>query len=237
MGFFSSLGSAISSGISTVCSGIASVASSIGSAVSHFSTNIAPKLMTVIGGVASKLNTVVSVIQAVAVIWDVLGKDEKIEDIGDRAIQAGESGISMDQFKDFDTYMAAIRNFDLDESKSAKSELITKQLTGMAVVNTGLAEKLSVDSSDLGNLWLLPATNESYFTAERIASLLEKTSDISDVIKYFENDLTPMDSFTIEKEILASEKSLEPTKQDADIYRDLADIQQSLAKVAQQIES
>ncbi|MGR6780346.1 hypothetical protein [Moritella viscosa] len=237
MGILSSIGSAISSGFSAVCSGVASVASSIGSAVSHFATHVAPKLMTIIGGVAGKLNTVVQVIRAVAVIWDVLAKDEKVEEVGDRAIQASEDGITMDQFNDFESYMDAIRNFDLDEDKSAKTDTVTKQLTGMAVVNAGLAEKLSIDTNDLGNLWLLPASNEQFFTAERIASLLEKTSDIGDVIKYFENDLTPMETLAVEKEIVASEKSLEPTKQDADIYRDLADIQQSLAKVAEKIES
>lgn len=220
-----SLLSTISSGFSTACSAVASVCStavsvcgSIGRSVGNIVSNIAPKLMMIVGP-TSKLNTLLIVADAVVQLYSILKPDEKIQDIGDKAIQASEEGISMDKFDDFDEYMASLRTFEIDPERSEKIDELTKQLAGIAVVTQGLAEKLNIDGATLGNLWTLPALNSQVFTPERIKVILDNTSNIANVVRYFEKDLTPQIARSTEKELVAAEKQLSPEKSDADIYK------------------
>ena len=87
MGFWSSVGSAISGAIS---SAISVVSTTLGS-LSSFAVNIAPKI-------AGQLGTVGLVIQAIAAIVGLFKPDEKVEEMGDRAMQASESGIRPENF-------------------------------------------------------------------------------------------------------------------------------------------
>lgn len=241
MGFWSSVGSAISSGFSAACSAVTSVCStavsvcgSIGRSVGTIVSNIAPKLMMIVGP-TSKLNTLLVVVDAVIQLYSILKPDEKIQDIGDKAIQASEEGISMDKFDGFDEYMTSLRNFEVDPERSEKIDELTKQLTGIAVVTQGLAEKLNVDGVALGNIWTLPALNAQVFTAERIKAILDNSANVGNVVKYFEKDLTPQIALNVEKELVSAEKQLSPEKSDADIYKLLDTTRADVAKQSEQI--
>lgn len=241
MGFWSSVGSAISSGFSAACSAVTSVCStavsvcgSIGRSVGTIVSNIAPKLMMIVGP-TSKLNTLLVVVDAVIQLYSILKPDEKIQDIGDKAIQASEEGISMDKFDGFDEYMTSLRNFEVDPERSEKMDELTKQLIGIAVVTQGLAEKLNVDGVALGNVWTLPALNAQVFTAERIKAILDNSANVGNVVKYFEKDLTPQIALNVEKELVSAEKQLSPEKSDADIYKLLDTTRADVAKKSEQI--
>ena len=227
--------SSISSGISSVCSGIASVCSGIGRGVGSFMTTVAPKLLTVIGTTVGKLNAVVAVVQTVVQLYGILKPEEKVEDIGDKAIQASEEGISMDKFDDFDAYMESLRNFDVNSERSNQIDEVTKKLSGIAVVTQGLAEKLKVNDNSLGNLWRLPALNAQVFTADRIKAILDSTTNINHVLRYFEKDLTPQTAVNIEKVLFDVEKKLSPEKSEADIYQLLDSTKDDIAKQHEQI--
>ena len=241
MVFLSSLGSAISSGVSavcnaatSVCSSAVSVCSSIGRGVSNIISNIGPKLMMIVGP-TNKLNTLLIVADAVMQLYSILKPDERIQDIGDKAIQASEKGISMDDFDDFDEYMTTLRNFDVDPERSEKTDELTKQLTGIAVVTQGLAEKLNVDGASLGNVWVLPALNAQVFTAERIKAILDSSANVGNVVKYFEKDLAPQTALYVEKELVNAEKQLSPEKSDVEIYKLLDAARDDVAKKSDQI--
>ncbi|HIF9253944.1 TPA: hypothetical protein ACX6Q6_000911 [Photobacterium damselae] len=241
MGFWSSVGSAISTGISAVCSAATSVCStavsvcsSIGRGVGNIVSNIGPKLMMIVGP-TSKLSTLLAVADAVVQLYSILKPDEKIQDIGDKAIQASEEGISMDKFDDFDEYMASLRNFELDPERSEKIDELTKQLTGIAVITQGLAEKLNIDGIALGNVWTLPALNAQVFTAERIKAILDNSTNVGNVVKYFEKDLTPQAALHTEKELVSAEKQLSPDKSDTEIYKLLDATRDDVSKKSEQI--
>jgi hypothetical protein len=227
--------SSISSGISSVCSGIASVCSGIGRGVGSFMTTVAPKLMTVIGTTVGKLNAVVSVVQAVVQLYGILKPEEKVEEIGDKAIQASEEGISMDKFDNFDAYMESLRNFDVNSERSNQIDDVTKKLSGIAVVTQGLSEKLKVNDNALGNLWTLPALNAQVFTADRIKAILEGSVNLNHVVRYFEKDLTPQTALNVEKGLFDAEKKLSPEKSEADIYQMLDSTKDDIAKQHNQL--
>ncbi|WP_299792317.1 hypothetical protein [uncultured Shewanella sp.] len=227
----------ISSGISSICSGVASICSGIGRGVGSFMTNVAPKLMTVIGTTVSKLNTVLAVVQAVVQLYGILKPEEKVEDIGDKAIQASEEGISMDKFDDFDAYMESLRNFDVNPERSSEIDDVTKKLSGIAVVTQGLSEKLKVNDNSLGNLWTLPALNAQVFTADRIKAILDGTMNLNHVVRYFEKDLTPQTALSVEKGLFDAEKKLSPEKTDSEIYQMLDSTKTDITKKSEQFSS
>ncbi|MEC6830370.1 hypothetical protein VXS06_01155 [Photobacterium toruni] len=234
MGWLSSSFSAACSVVTSVCSAAVSVCSSIGRSIGNIASNIAPKLMMIVGP-TSKLNTLLAVADAVIQMYSILKPDEKIQDIGDKAIQASEEGISMDKFDDFDEYMASLRNFEIDPERSEKIDELTKQLAGIAVVTQGLADKLNIDGATLGNVWTLPALNPQVFTPERIKAILDNTSNITNVVRYFEKDLTPQIARSTEKELVAAEKQLSPEKLDVDIYKLLDTTRADVAKKSEQM--
>ncbi|OBU15782.1 hypothetical protein CTM88_13665 [Photobacterium aquimaris] len=234
MGWLSSSFSAACSAVASVCSAAVSVCGSIGRSVGNIVSNIAPKLMMVVGP-TNKLNTLLAVADAVIQMYSILKPDEKIQDIGDKAIQASEEGISMDKFDDFDEYMASLRNFEIDPERSEKTDELTKQLTGIAVVTQGLAEKLNIDGVALGNVWTLPALNPQVFTPERIKVILDNTSNISNVVRYFENSLSPQIAYNVEKELVAAEKQLSPDRSDEKIYKLLDSTCDDIEKKSEQI--
>jgi len=234
MGWFSSACSFVSS----VCSTVASVVSSVAPAVSSFVANVAPKILAVVGKGVAALNPVLAVAQTLVSIYDVIKPNEKIDEIGDKAIQAAETkDIKMHNFEDFDAYIEELRNFELDPEQSAKTDSLTKQLTGMAIVTSGLAEKLDIDANTLGDIWLLPASNPEYFNAERLSAILDKTTDVGSVIKYFDSSLTPASALKVESEIVSAEQSLAPEKSESDIFKQLDDAQDKLKDIGNKIES
>ena len=83
MGFWSSVGSAISSGLSAVCSAV----SSIGSAAVGFASECLPKVGTILTTLGGSLGMVANVVVAVCQILSILRQDESAEDLGDRALQ------------------------------------------------------------------------------------------------------------------------------------------------------
>lgn len=227
--------SSISSGISSVCSGVASVCSGIGRGVGSFMTTVAPKLMTVIGTTVGKLNALVSVVQAVVQLYGILKPEEKVEEIGDKAIQASEEGISMDKFDNFEAYMESLRNFDVNPERSNQIDDVTKKLSGIAVVTQGLSDKLQINDNSLGNVWTLSALNGQIFNAERIKAILDSTNNINHVVRYFEKDLTPQTAVNIEKVLFEAERKLSPEKSEADVYQMLDNTKDDIAKQRYQL--
>ena len=79
MGFWSSLGSAISSGISTVCS----AAISVGRAALSFAAEYAPKIAGAVIRFGSAINVIAS---AVSLALNIFRHGENMENMGDRAL-------------------------------------------------------------------------------------------------------------------------------------------------------
>lgn len=190
MGWFSSACSFVSSCVSSIGSAISSTVSSIGNAVSSFASSVAPAIGSILTKVPPILGPISTWANAIGLALNLLRPDEKVEDIGDRALQAAEQDIKPEKFEDFEQYIQALRNFDLNPSQSEKTTPIEKIVAGMGVTTLGMEDKFNLERGSLNGVWLLPIANADYFTPERIKGLLENGQRIGDVGAYLEKRLS-----------------------------------------------
>jgi hypothetical protein len=201
MGFFSSIGSAIGSVCSSVGSAIGSACSAIGSAISSFATGVG----TVVGSIISALTPVAAALGKFANTFlqalGILKPNEDIQEMGDRALQAADKGITIDKFEKFDEYMAALRDFKLDPEQSAKRNSAAKMVAGLGVGTIATEEKFNLDRGSLNGMWLLPMANPGYFTPERMQTLVSTGRLGGDIFSYLEKRLSAGDTRTLEKRL------------------------------------
>ncbi len=233
MGIFSSVGNFFSS----VGSAISSAVSSIGPALSSFANGVGP----VIGGVIETLAPVAKTIGRFANAFlqglDVLKQNEVVEDIGDRALQATDEGITMDGFDDFDSYMDALRNFEPDPEKSKNYSLGTKMVAGLGVGTKGVEEKFNAESGSLDAMWLLPMANPEYFTPVRMQELVSAGRLGSDTFAYLEKRLTGGESRTFEKALEMDESgSVMDAEQRDELYQALENAQDNWSNMTDNID-
>ena len=191
MGFLSDLGSAISKGFSAVCSTV----SAIGSAVSSFANSIKPVLGPVLSTIASlvphpAVKAIANFANALLHALAIFQPQETVQDMGDRALQAADQGITLEKFDKFDEYMDALRNFDINPELSEKYTPVEKFVAGLGIATVGLEDKFNAERGSLSDVWLLPLTNSEYFTPERIKDLLENGKQIGDVSAYLEKRMS-----------------------------------------------
>lgn len=183
MGFWSSVGS-------FVCSAISSAVSAIGRGLSSFASTISAGLGAIFESGLNVVERIVEIAGKIFQAFKILKEDEPIEEVGERALQAAEQGITIDRFPDFESYMAALRNFEIDPEKAAKRSLAEKQLAGIGVGTAGLEKQLNYSEGALANLWLLTAANPDFFNAERLQSLVTTGRFTADIALYLEKRLS-----------------------------------------------
>ena len=198
-----------------ICTLIASVASSICATVA----SIGPALSTFTSGVGAIIANVVSAIAPIAKalgefatvflqLMGVLKPGEKVEEMGERALQAAEKGITLGGFDDFDAYMDKLRNLELDPEKAVNRSPAEKLVSGIGVCSVGLERKFNVAPDSFHGLWLLALANPSYFTPERMQGLVTTGKFTGDALKYFEKTLSAGESKRFEDSIGAGETSV-----------------------------
>ncbi len=72
----------------------------------------------IVAAIINGLATLGKVIMDLGKALGLVEKEEKIEDLGDKAIQAEGEGITPDQFETYDDYVKAVENFEVDPEKS-----------------------------------------------------------------------------------------------------------------------
>lgn len=186
---------------SSIGSAFSSAVSSIGRVLSSFAEVIAPVIGSIIEALQPVAEAIGTFANAFLQALGIIKPDERVEDLGDRALQAAEKGITMDQFENFDDYMAALRNFDLDPEKTAKRSHAEKLTAGLGVGTCGVEHKFNAEPGSLKDLWLLPMSNPVYFTPERMTSLLTTGRLGGDIFSYLEQKLSGGDARAIEKKL------------------------------------
>lgn len=187
MGFFSSICGAISSAVSTIGSAVSSFASGVGTVIGKIAATVAP--------IAESLGRFASVFLQ---ILGILKPDEKVEEMGERALQAAEKGTTIDQFDDFDSYMEALRDFPLDPEVAAKRTAAEKLVAGIGVCTVAMERKFDAAPGSFQGLWLLPIANPTYFTPERMQTIVSTGKFSGDVFAYLEKRLSAGDSRRVE---------------------------------------
>lgn len=206
-----------SSVISTVCSGVGSVLGAVG--------NFAVSVGTAIGGA---LSTVAGVIGSVAQALGAIKPEEKIDELGDRALQAADSGIQPDNFEKYDEYLDAIRSFEIDPEKSKSLSAESKQMAGLAVTAKSIEDKFDLREGTVGALSVLAAINSDYFTSERMLAWFNSDMPIEKIIDYFDSKLDAADTVEVEAELI---------RQDQEVTgRNETDIEKELNQVREEIE-
>ena len=209
MGFLSSLGSAISSGFnavssafSTVCSTVSSIGSAVASFAHHIKPVLGPLLTTLANAIPNPLaKNVVNFANALLHSLAIFHPTETVQDMGDRALQAAEQGITIDKFDKFDEYMSALRDFDINPELSEKYTTVEKFVAGLGIATVGIEDKFNAEPGSLNDIWLLPLTNADYFTPERMKSLLENGKMIGDVGAYIEKRMSGEDASAFRKNL------------------------------------
>lgn len=190
---------AICSVVSSVGSAISSAVSSIGSALSSFVSSVSPVLASVVDALKPVAEAIGKFANAFLQGLGILQPDEKVEDLGERALQAAKEGITIDKFDDFDSYMDALRKFELDPDVAARRSPAEKLVAGLGVGTIGVEDKFNAERGSLNGLWLLPVANPEYFTPERMQSLVSAGKLGGDIYAYLEKRLSGGEARSFEK--------------------------------------
>ncbi len=187
--------------VSSIGAAIAGSVASIGAAVSSFASSVAP----VIGNIVSKLPAIGEALGKIAStimqIFGIFKPNETVEDMGERALQAKSKGITIEDSKDFDDYAEKLRNFELDPEESEKRSPAEKLVAGLAVATVGLEHKFNAAPGSLDGVWLGPLANPSYFTPERMETLIKTGHLAGDIMGYLNNHLSGADNLRMEKSL------------------------------------
>jgi|SRR5690606_19012382 len=197
MSFFSAVGSFFSS----VGSAISSAVSAIGSALSSFATGVAAALGTLITALSPVAEAVGKFANSFLQGLGILKPNETASDLGERALQAAEQGITPEKFEKFDDYMAELREFEVDPEVSEKRNPAEKLVAGLGVGTVGVEDKCNVERGSLNGLWLLPIANAAYFTPERMQNLVMAGKLSGDIFAYLEKRLSGGEARSFEKRL------------------------------------
>lgn len=180
---------------------IAAAVANAGPAIAIFAEKIAPTLAKIAKVAGPIITEVVKLAGIILPIFNVFTKDDKVDDMGERALQAAENGIVFSEFDDFDEYVQALRDFELDPEIAQNRDPIVKTITGLGIGTIGLEEKFDLNRGDLNGIWLLPAGDEKYFTPNRLEDFLTSGKLVGNIFDYLNNQLSASDARDFEKKL------------------------------------
>lgn len=180
-------------------------------------STVASAIGSALSGALRVLETVCTAIQVICKILGVGKPDEKIEDIGDRAIQAEEAGIVPENFDTYEEYRRKVDEFKIDSEKSKEITLERKLLKGIELQVIGLENKYP--QIGWGTLIQYAATNPEYFTPKRMEHLgevLKKNPErVEDIATYLQGEEKNEDKFFDTQDLLKEiEKNIDPALSD-----------------------
>jgi hypothetical protein len=204
-----------------VIGAIISIVSTMGPAVAGFCTNVLPKIIPILEKGFEILQKVASVANIISQVFGIFKKDETVEDMGDRGVQAAEKGITPDQFDDHESYLNKLRDFELDPKRSEEMSPIQKIVSGLALAGRGLDEKFGTPEGTMGNLFVLAGVNPEYFNADKLGAFLRTGQDIMSVVDYFEGKLGAGEALEVEDKLVALDKETAPEQDEKSIRSEM----------------
>jgi len=196
--------------IAVALTAITSVVASIGPAVAEFCASVLPRLAPLLEKGMDILRMVEKIADTVSHAMGIFTGTDTTGDVGDRALQASDKGITPDQFENHADYMNALRHVDLDPDKSAKLTDVQKVISGLAVAGHGLDDKFGSPEGTMGNLFWLAAANPEYFNADKLTQYLKTGQDIMSIVDYFDGKLGGGESLEVEDGLVQLDKSINP---------------------------
>ncbi len=219
MGFWSSLGSAISSVVSKAVSVVSSAIKTVGSVV----VEGAKKFLEI--GI-DKLKTVVTILETIAKALGIIAPNEDAEELGDKAMRADKKP---EDFDSINEYIEYLRN----EIKSSREEIealsleerLARRSVGASLLSKAIAEKKSLEIP--AEFW-----KESVrvgLNAKEIDEFLTKFQKAgiapSDFVKYLKKELEVNEEEKMDSTLIQAYKELEPNLSEKEIEEKVVRLQ------------
>lgn len=236
MGFWSGVCEFVGDIASTAidfCKSAVSVVSKIGTAV----VSVAKPLITTIAVLAPQigvpLTKALKVVEAVVAVCSIaagiINEEDSVDELGERALEAAEQGINMQNYKNPEDYIDRIRDIPLNPDRNKYKEE-DRIFAGMSVLTCALQSKLGVAP----DLYAFFARYKQFFTEERITSYIKyaeiKDCDINNIRDYFSSNSTMEGRADAYNQLMEMEKARNPNFQE-NLFKDEL-INAKLAKIA-----
>ncbi|WP_254618680.1 hypothetical protein [Vibrio metschnikovii] len=203
MGFWSSVGSALSSVVSAACSVVNSVASILGS--------IANRAITILEMGASLAIRVGEAIKAVGISLGIIMPNDDLQELGEKAMMSEKTPADFDSIS---AYVDHLRNdVTIDREKFSRldeKELLARSAIGSAITLQGINEKL--ETVVCPQFMAMVATQN--LTADEIVATIktykEKSLSTSDYSLYLKDELSIAQSREHSNALVEAYQQLEP---------------------------
>jgi len=204
MGFWDSVGSAISS----VCSAAVSVVSSIGGSLGKVA-GLAGNLLKVAG---PYINTIMTVVQIVSQLLGILKQDETPEELGDKAVRADKQPEDFDTTQEYIDYLREEVEFDKEEfDKLSDEEKLARSAVGTAISMKAINETKGFDVSL--NTWTSMAKlyDKGILNKEGVDEFLDEfKNDQEDLNGYVNKEIKGAKGVEVAGKLAEAYQKLEP---------------------------
>ena len=206
MGFWSSIGSFVSSAASWVGSALSASVEWAGKALTTM-VSVGGEIVKGVVGVANELMHNLGIFRQ---------DDPPLEDWGDRAMQAHAQQIFPEQFENFSDYLDTLRNFEIDPKKTLKTNDAQKTLKGLEIAGRALEDRFNAPEGSMANVWLLAGSNPEYFTSKRFESIFSAGMDIRQIADYFQGRIGGAEMLDVEDQLVNIDQRTNPGKSESE---------------------
>lgn len=179
------------------------------------------KVITIVGTALKNLG---NALMGIAKVLGLIEKDERVENLGDKAIQAEEQGIKPEDFSTYSEYVKRIEDFEVDSAKSKEISEDEKALKGIELTSGVTIEHFG-DKFPVEEFFKFAAKHPEYFREDRMSEfghIMEEDPDKAKNIFSYMNGSENNDA-KIEEAVAALkgiEKTIEPEISDREaLYR------------------
>lgn len=133
----------------------------------------------------------------------IMQPSEKVEDFGERILQASERGIGLNRMEEFNEYMQNLRNFELDPELESTRPRLHRLAAAMTIGVVALSRRFGLDPelATLSYMLRVFDKNDSLFTPERVCEFLRIPGLICNIGDYLEGRLSPDQALDMAKKI------------------------------------
>ena len=123
------------------------------------------KIITIVGTALKNLG---NALMGIAKVLGLIEKDERVEILGDKAIQAEEQGIKPEDFSTYSEYVKRIEDFEVDSEKSKEISEDEKTLKGIELTS-GITIEHFGDKFPVEEFFKFAAKHPEYFREDRMS--------------------------------------------------------------------
>lgn len=185
------------------------------------------KALAVVGLAVQGLKVIGNAITSIAKALGIIKPERDVEEIGDRALQAEEKGMTPDKYASYEAWIKAIDEddwgYDPEKNKNMDSE--KKILKGVEVSAAVTMEKFP--DLPIQDFFTVSANNQDFFSVDRMSEIGKLASNdvesFGKIVNYVTGSTTDHAKINDAQDILMDiEKSIEPGISDDSAYDKIA---------------